>query len=534
MAKMTVSDATRRATGLIERLTPVELVLALICITTLGRLVLSAMIGLGIDEIYTVATSRTFALSTFDHPPLAWWLSGAAAWITGSEHPVVVRLPFITLFAATTWFAFAAGRALFNAHAGVYAALVLNLAPVIGWTTGSFVLPDGPLLAGMMATVFALSRALFGAHETAPRWWLLAGAAAGFACLAKLHGVFLLAGTGLFLVTSPSHRFWLLRPWPYLAGGVALLLFTPVIIWNIEHDWISFAFQAGRARATKLRLSGPLIALGGQALFVLPWLWAPLVLSLYYAARTATRDPRGWFVFCLAIGPIAAFTLVALNGTHVLFHWAAPGYAIAALLLGRDIVDVQAGKWGSKRVSTMWLKATAASVVVILVVVLAIARLPWPTGQFAGVHAPPYPLTETIAWTEVRRALQDRGLLDDPEVFVAATRWHEAARLDWALQGALTVYCLSSDPRGYGVIRDTRTMLGRDALIIGVNLDPLRTRELLAPYFDALQDFPPINVIRAGQAVMSVGVMRGTRLRASGATPNLIEPFAKTAIGQAR
>jgi hypothetical protein len=103
--------------------------------------------------------------------------------------------------------------------------------------------------------------------------------------------------------------------------------------------------------------------------------------------------------------------------------------------------------------------------------------------------------------------------------------------LDWALQGALSVYCLSPDPRGYGVIRDTRTMIGRNALIIGANLDPKRTRELLAPYFDELQDLPPMTVTRAGQAVVSVGVMRGLRLRSPGTTPNLIEPFAKLAIG---
>ena len=42
---------------------------------------------------------------------------------------------------------FAFTRLLFGARAGLFAALTLNLAPVLGWTTGSFVLPDGPLIA---------------------------------------------------------------------------------------------------------------------------------------------------------------------------------------------------------------------------------------------------------------------------------------------------------------------------------------------------------------------------------------------------
>ena len=33
-------------------------------------------------------------------------------------------------------------------------------------------------------------------------------------------------------------------------------------------DWVSFAFQGGRARLTRLDLLGPLRALAGQALFI--------------------------------------------------------------------------------------------------------------------------------------------------------------------------------------------------------------------------------------------------------------------------
>jgi 4-amino-4-deoxy-L-arabinose transferase-like glycosyltransferase len=455
-------------------------------------------------------------------------MSGAATKLFGSEHPLVVRLPFIAIFAATTFFAFAAGRFLFNARAGLYAALVLNLAPVIGWTTGSFVLPDGPLLAGMMLTTFALSRALFGPTDQAPIWWIASGIGAGIACLAKLHGIFLLAGTGLFLLTSATHRFWLLRPWPYVAALIGLLIFTPVIVWNIEHDWISFAFQSGRARATKFNPAGPFVALGGQALFILPWLWLPLLMAMARAVRTLPRDPQGWFLFCLAIGPIATFTLVALNGTHVLFHWAAPGYAIAALLLGRDIAETQAGLWGSRRLSTRWLQATAASLAIILVAVIALARLPWPTGVIAGLKVPTYPLIETVSWGDVRQALRDRGYAKEANLFVAAARWHEAARLDWALQKELPVYCLCLDPRGFGILHSNKSVLGQNAIIITAGSDVARTKSIMTPYFDQLEDLKPVTLERAGQPVTTLYLMRGTKLRDTGTRPNLIEPFVKT------
>ena len=118
--------------------------------TLAGRLLLAATVGLGVDEAYTVSTARTFELSTFDHPPLAWWLARVGRML-GAESTVAVRLPFIALFALTTWLAYHAGRKLFGRRAGLFAAITINLAPVLGWTTGTFVLPDGPLLAAMLA-----------------------------------------------------------------------------------------------------------------------------------------------------------------------------------------------------------------------------------------------------------------------------------------------------------------------------------------------------------------------------------------------
>jgi 4-amino-4-deoxy-L-arabinose transferase-like glycosyltransferase len=504
-----------------------RLLALLLIVTAIGRVLFASSLGLGVDEAYTVATARHWALSTYDHPPLAWWLAGSAARLFGSESALVVRLPFIALFALSTWFAFATGRYLFNARAGLFAALALNLAPVIGWTSASFVLPDGPLIAAMLMAAYALSHVLFGERSRAPQWWLMTGVCAGLACLAKLHGIFLLLGTGLFILTSPAHRHWLLSPWPYAAALVAALVFSPVIIWNVQHDWVSFSFQAARARSTRLDLIGPIVALLGQALFLLPWLWAPLIFSLGRAARSGPADDRSWLLLCLAVGPIVVFTLIALNGTRVLYHWAAPGYVFAALLLGRDIASIFAGKRGTPTVTANWLKATIASVAFILLTVIAIARLPWPVEPIRGFRAPTYPLIETLAWTDAKTALRDRGLIGTKATFVAAVRWHEAGRLDWVLGGTTPVICLCSDPRGYGVIHRNRDHLGQDGLIIGPHLELREVRALLEPYFDSIETLEPIIVQQARQPIVTLQVFRGTRLHETKTKPDLIEPFGK-------
>jgi hypothetical protein len=58
----------------------------LLGVTLFGRLLLAAFVGLGVDESYTVSTAKTFALSTFDHPPLAWWMARLGRMIGRSSH----------------------------------------------------------------------------------------------------------------------------------------------------------------------------------------------------------------------------------------------------------------------------------------------------------------------------------------------------------------------------------------------------------------------------------------------------------------
>ena len=72
-------------------------------------LAFGAALGLGVDESYMVASGRVLSLGYYDHPPAAWWLSWGAAHLFGSEAPIVVRLPFIALFALSTWLMYRLG-----------------------------------------------------------------------------------------------------------------------------------------------------------------------------------------------------------------------------------------------------------------------------------------------------------------------------------------------------------------------------------------------------------------------------------------
>jgi hypothetical protein len=482
------------------RLSPEQKTLALILAASALRFVFAAALGLGVDEAYTAATARALALSTFDHPPLAWWLTHLAASVFG-ESPLALRAPFLLLFGLTCWLMFVLTRRLFGAEAGFYAVLALNLSPVFGLADGSWIVPDAPLLPAMLGCAYALSRVFFdsGARRL---WWLAAGLCAGLAMLSKYHGVLLFAGAGLFMVASRPQRFWLATPWPYAAGLVALLAFSPVLVWNAENHWVSFLFQGGRSGAPHFSLVKPLALIGLQSLYLAPWIFLPLAALFVLALWRGPAREKDFFLACLAAVPILLFTLVAFwSSKRVLPHWVAPGYLMLFPLLGREIaVRLEQGP-------PLLRRGLVAATAFMVVGIGAISALPHlPIEVLSGSR---YPLLEMLDWDDFLSAMRERDLMA-PKTFVAATRWLDAGKLDYALKGALPVLCLSDDPRGFGLIRDPRDFLGHDALIVAENLTLEEARARFGRHFDAIEPLAPIDIRQGGQTAIVLHIFKAT------------------------
>src|SRR6516225_8366829 len=178
--------------------TPAGAVAVLIAATFAARLLFAASLGLGVDESYMVAAGRKLQLSYFDHPPIAWWMAWGIAHLTGSESPIVVRLPFIALFALTTYLMYRVTAKLFDPESGLWSAVVLNMAPVLGVTAGTWVLPDGPLFAALLGVLFCLIHALYSDGRAAWNWWLATGICAGLALCSKFSAALTLSGAAVF------------------------------------------------------------------------------------------------------------------------------------------------------------------------------------------------------------------------------------------------------------------------------------------------------------------------------------------------
>jgi hypothetical protein len=483
---------------------PAALVVWTICLGTGIRLLLAAtVLDLGHSEAYYIAASRHLALSYFDHPPLSFWTAWAAMKVTGSDAVLVVRTPFIAMFAATTWLMFRFGALLFGETAGALAALLLNISPLFAISLGAWVQPDGPLILCSLAAAYCVARLAHGSEAEHPNLlWAHAGLWLGLALLSKYYAVLLPVGIALFALTSREHRRWFREPGPYIAGTIAIVLFSPVLIWNWQNDWVSFGFQGQRVVENRgVHLRWLLDSILGQAALIGPWIWIPMLIACAHALRRGRADSKSWLALCIAAVPIVLFTLVALwvpTGGH--YHWQATGYLMLFPLLGSIVTQ----KLENRDIfAKRWLFASTAAIFLIVGVIGAEAGTGWAHLLLRHSFRPEHdPTLKGLEWKELRTAAAVRGWLEQPRLFVVTSHRVDIGKVDIELGKFLPVVCLCPDPRDAAFGWDPQEFSGWNALIIGTQEHLPNVEREYGKYFRTIEALDAVDIYRGGVVVL--------------------------------
>jgi 4-amino-4-deoxy-L-arabinose transferase-like glycosyltransferase len=195
------------------------------------------------DEAYYYDWARALAWGYFDHPPGVALLGIGSLLAPGST--LAARLGTLlagTLTLLALWrFYRACG---IRDEPLLSLSLLLAAATFPGLVSGVLTTPDTVLA---LCWVLALHEAL-AALSGQRRRWLTAGAATGLGLLGKY--TMLMIGPVFLVALLATDRRALRTPWPYLGGLVALLVFAPNLIWNVQHDWLTLRFQFGHGFTT--------------------------------------------------------------------------------------------------------------------------------------------------------------------------------------------------------------------------------------------------------------------------------------------
>ena len=317
---------------------------ALVAYAFFLRLIYAAQVELIPEETYYWNYSRHLDIGYLDHPPMVAWLIRCGTSLFGDTQ-FGVRFGALCCGVAASLWIFRLTRNLVG-EAGAWLALALVQVLPFFFLAGLLATPDAPLTAAWAATLYFLERALVAGTGRA---WLWAGLSMGAGLLSK-YTIGLLGVAGLlFMVWDPPSRRWFKRWEPYAAVLVAAAVFAPVIVWNAENDWASFAFQTSRRLAEPTRFSLDKL-LGASVVLLTPTGFAALCLAVF---RSTAAPPRAWRLLKIAIGaPLTVFAVFSLRH-EVKLDWMGAPWVSALPLLAHGLAE--AGRPGAAHPALRWV-----------------------------------------------------------------------------------------------------------------------------------------------------------------------------------
>lgn len=305
--------------------------------------VLGAAVGLSVDEAHYALYAAHPALSYFDHPPLVGWVQWPLVALQAPDAMLrlvpgllwlatVVGVYRLTLRVSPPLQGAGAGREL----AGLWAVLALLLAPLLH-ILGIGLLPDTLLMALTVALMHQTLTLMEPANQKSIRHWLLLGLLLGLAGLSKYTAIF--AALAVALCMLQVHGIRLLRvPGVWLAVLVALLMITPVLLWNAQNQWVSFKYQTEHGSGGDWQLQHVL-----RFLLVQWVVFGPLMLWGMGGVRRLTVKGHRLLVLFFAI-PFAVLAYLSGGGSS-LPHWTAPAWVALAPLAGLALAQAAQTRW---------------------------------------------------------------------------------------------------------------------------------------------------------------------------------------------
>ena len=398
------------------------------------RLVAAALTPLTFDEAYYWMWSKHLAGGYYDHPPMVAIVIRLGTLIAGDTE-FGVRLVSILLALPMSWAVYRSAEILFGGQRiAATAAILLNITMMASVGT-MIVTPDAPLLVAASFVMFFLAKVLESGRGA---WWLAVGVAVGAALLSKYTAMFFGPAILIWLVSVAKLRRWLVSPWPYLGGLVALAIFAPVILWNADHQWVSFIKQIGRARIADFRPAFIAELIPTQTAFATPLVWLLGAMGLYalFRRNSGALPAR-------ALVSVTFWTIVLYFAWHSLHarveaNWLAPVYPAFALAAA---VAAHVTPWQprGRRLADFCLRWAAPSGVVMFVALIVQAN----TGALSGYRRDATVRSVGVGWRELASQIE-----------AVRARVGAACVLapDYGTTGWLTFYL----PRGTCVVQPTQ------------------------------------------------------------------------------
>jgi 4-amino-4-deoxy-L-arabinose transferase-like glycosyltransferase len=402
------------------------------------RLLYAGQLLLIPDEAFYWVLSRHLSAGYLDHPPMIAYLICIGTQLVGNIELGVRLMAVLMCVGALGLIVALAKRVLQDTRSVTWVAVIWLTSPLLAaW--GTIFTPDTPaMFFSLCALICAAVIALRDDQAVAPNKpqassilaWVGFGFFSGMAMVSKYTGVLMPFSVALAMLFSRTGRTHYRRPWIYLSGILALIVFSPVIWWNATHGWVSFLFQLHHGTdphqiEPAVSVAGMIARffsdlsryIGGQFLIWTPVLFVIAIVVLLVFWR---RELSGWcnsqpsgkdrpklnqvdrlMLWCGTV-PLVLFGLAVLRSHHTEANWPGFAYFPISLLTVRWFSENWQGqrrRWAYAAVQTALIGLVGVHVILYPTVTKAMVKLP--------IHLP-HALLDFVGWREYGRWLGEK------------------------------------------------------------------------------------------------------------------------------
>lgn len=309
----------------------------LILIVAAIHSIYNTTLQLNVDEAYYWLWSTRLQLSYYDHPPMVAYIIKIFTLFGDSEF--FVRMPAVFCMSLSAWYLFLLSREVFDNDVAWLTLITGVILPAtnMGYT---IITPDAPLILFWTTASYYSYKALFD-----DQWkdYVLAGIHIGLLMLSKYTSVLFMAFLLLFILIKMPKK--LLSPKPWIAIILSFIVFSPVIIWNYQHDWISFNFQYthGTTDTFRIRFDKFFELFGGLFAIFTPVFFSILLYGTF-KFRNWLFDQKRFYIAFSYLFPLLFFMYKALFKKMEL-NWVAIAFIPGMVLFAYTVIQYDLKKW---------------------------------------------------------------------------------------------------------------------------------------------------------------------------------------------
>lgn len=321
----------------------------LLAISVVLRGFFAAFMEFGNDEVYYWTYAKYPDWSHFDHPGMVGWMMQLFSLNLLFDSEFALRLSSVILMTIDTYLIYKIGSLIKNKLTGFYAALLYTASLYSFVITGVFIMPDTPLMLFVLLAVYCFLKAFIkcgeqgvdGEDAVSKKHIVLGGLFAGLAILSKYSAIFIWVGVGLYVLLYDRKQ--LKNKYLYIAALITAVCALPILIWNIQNEFISFTFHGDRVSLFgKPQPVTFMMEILGELGYNNPINYVLIIIALValWRGNKYMNDMPRRMILAVALPFVFVFWFFALT-RPILPHWSAPGISLMVLFPAAYLADKQ-------------------------------------------------------------------------------------------------------------------------------------------------------------------------------------------------